>query len=240
MSDLAVCRFAYDGVVTAVLKILESDGEKSFVDQAGRNPLHWAACGGHLELVKILLTRGYDKDCKDQSNWTPLMIAISAGRGNVASYLIEQEHADVNVINSTGQCCLHYCASKNRLQLVKQLLNAGAKPDVKDWGGVTPLHRAIATENLDIAKHLLDHTITEKDVGNEEGCNKLFSTLVDLTDKQGQTPLHYACEEGNFQAATLLMNYGASVNHKDTDGRTPIDVAPDHLRMNLLKLLKAK
>lgn len=45
------------------------------------------------------------------------MIAISAGRGNVASYLIEQEHADVNVINSTGQCCLHYCASKNRLQV---------------------------------------------------------------------------------------------------------------------------
>ncbi|CAH8290974.1 Ankyrin-2, variant 3 [Schistosoma haematobium] len=208
--------------------------------QAGRNPLHWAACGGHLELVKVLLTRGFDKDCKDQSNWTPLMIAISAGRGNVASYLIEQEHADVNVINSTGQCCLHYCASKNRLQLVKQLLDAGAKPDVKDWGGVTPLHRAIATENLDIAKHLLDHTITENDVGNEEGCNKLFSTLVDLTDKQGQTPLHYACEEGNFQAATLLMNYGASINHKDTDGRTPIDVAPDHLRMNLLKLLKAK
>lgn len=27
---------------------------------------------------------------------------------------------------------------------------------------------------------------------------------------------HYACEEGNFQAATLLMKYGASINHKDT------------------------
>nr|AAW25127.1 SJCHGC00537 protein [Schistosoma japonicum] len=237
MSDLAVCRFASDGVVTAVVKILESDGEKLHVDQAGRNPLHWAAYGGHLELVKVLLAKGFDKDSKDHSNWTPLMIAVSAGRDNVASYLISQEHADVNVVNSTGQCCLHYCASKNRLQLAKQLLGAGAKPDVHDWGGITPLHRAIATENLDIAKLLLDHTATG-DVDNERVV--MFSTLVNSTDKKRQTPLHYACEEGNFQAVTLLMNYGASTDHEDLDGKTPVDVAPDHLRMNMLKLLKAK
>ncbi|VDQ04888.1 unnamed protein product [Trichobilharzia regenti] len=45
------------------------------------------------------------------------MIAVSAGRENVASYLISHENADVNVVNSTGQCCLHYCASKNRYQV---------------------------------------------------------------------------------------------------------------------------
>ncbi|CAH8606472.1 unnamed protein product [Heterobilharzia americana] len=216
MSDLAICRFAYDGVVTAVVKMLESNDNKTHVDQAGRNPLHWAACGGHLELVKVLLAKGFDKDSKDQSNWTPLMIAVSAGRENVASYLISQEHADVNAINSTGQCCLHYCASKNRLELARQLLLAGAKPNVHDWGGITPLHRAIATDNLDVAKILLDHTAIEK-----------------------QTPLHYACEEGSMQAVNLLMNYGASITDQNKDGKTPLDVSPDHLRMNILKQFKS-
>ncbi|CAH8577751.1 unnamed protein product [Heterobilharzia americana] len=238
MSDLAICRFAYDGVVTAVVKMLESNDNKTHVDQAGRNPLHWAACGGHLELVKVLLAKGFDKDSKDQSNWTPLMIAVSAGRENVASYLISQEHADVNAINSTGQCCLHYCASKNRLELARQLLLAGAKPNVHDWGGITPLHRAIATDNLDVAKILLDHTAIEKSL-DDNNPGKMFSVLVNLTDKQKQTPLHYACEEGSMQAVNLLMNYGASITDQNKDGKTPLDVSPDHLRMNILKQFKS-
>ncbi|CAH8862939.1 unnamed protein product [Trichobilharzia szidati] len=247
MSDLAVCRFAYDGVVTSVVKLLESDGNKSHVDQAGRNPLHWAACGGHLELVKVLLSRGFDKDSRDHSNWTPLMIAVSAGRENVASYLISHENADVNVVNSTGQCCLHYCASKNRYQLAKQLLECGAKADVHDWGGITPLHRAIATDHLEIAKLLLEYTSMEDDnVGNEVGENedkdtgRMYSPLVNLTDKEKATPLHYACEEGSIPAVSLLVNYGASFTCKNKDDKTPIDVAPDHLRLNILKQFKVE
>lgn len=52
-----------------------------------------------------------------QSQWTPLMIAVSAGRESLVEYLIDEAKADVNVVNSTGQCPLHYAASKNRLRV---------------------------------------------------------------------------------------------------------------------------
>ena len=46
------------------------------------------------------------------------MIAVSAGHEDVVAYLLEAGlSVDVNIINSTGQNCLHYAASKNRLSV---------------------------------------------------------------------------------------------------------------------------
>lgn len=50
-----------------------------------------------------------------QMNWTPLMIASSAGRSDVVSLLLEYG-ASANAQNSTGQSALHYAASKQRLE----------------------------------------------------------------------------------------------------------------------------
>lgn len=168
MSDLPICRFAYDGIMTSVVNLINEDEKLIFqLDQVlknnllciqcGRNCLHWAACGGNLALVKFLIEKGVDKNCKDnvsylfyiytckhflkiiqfyimyifqnmymvfilvyyQSGWTPLMIAVSAGREDVAKFLINEENVDVNVVNSTGQCSLHYAASKNRFEVSK-------------------------------------------------------------------------------------------------------------------------
>lgn len=51
-----------------------------------------------------------------KSNWTPLMIACSAGRDEIVSYVLSCG-AQVNAVNQTGQCSLHYAASKNRYKV---------------------------------------------------------------------------------------------------------------------------
>ena len=51
-----------------------------------------------------------------QTGWTPLMIAASAGRDQIVSILITCG-AQVNAVNQTGQCALHYAASKNRYEV---------------------------------------------------------------------------------------------------------------------------
>ena len=51
-----------------------------------------------------------------QSNWTPMMIAASAGRTQIVANLIGHG-AQVNAVNRTGQCPLHYAASKDRYEV---------------------------------------------------------------------------------------------------------------------------
>lgn len=53
-----------------------------------------------------------------QSNWTPLMIAVSAGRNQIVNDLLSKG-AQVNAVNKTGQCSLHYAASKDRYEVPK-------------------------------------------------------------------------------------------------------------------------
>lgn len=46
------------------------------VDSDGRTALHWAASSGALDVVRELLTHGgVEVDKRDNSQWTPLMIA---------------------------------------------------------------------------------------------------------------------------------------------------------------------
>ena len=44
--------------------------------------------------------------------WSPLIIAVSAGRDKVVHLLVELG-ADVDTVNSNGQNSLHYACSKN-------------------------------------------------------------------------------------------------------------------------------
>ena len=51
-----------------------------------------------------------------QSSWTPMMIAASAGKNQIVANLIAHG-AQVNAVNRTGQCPLHYAASKDRYEV---------------------------------------------------------------------------------------------------------------------------
>ena len=51
------------------------------------------------------------------------MIAVSAGRTEIANVLMARG-AQVNSINSTGQCPLHYASSKNRFEVKAIIFNA--------------------------------------------------------------------------------------------------------------------
>ncbi len=43
--------------------------------QDSRTPLHWAASGGHLDVVTYLLTNRAEVDKTDDSGWTALHVA---------------------------------------------------------------------------------------------------------------------------------------------------------------------
>ena len=96
-------------------------------------------------------------------------------------------------------------------QIVRILLEHSANINISDIRGATPLHRAASKGNLDVVKLLL------KFKGN-------LSLEINVKDVYGNTPLHLACEEDRREEAKLLVENGASLEVKNRETKTPLDV----------------
>ena len=56
---------------------------------AGNTPLHSAACAGHTNVVKELISHGASVEVHNENGHTPLMEAASAGHVEIAQQLLE-------------------------------------------------------------------------------------------------------------------------------------------------------
>mmetsp|Transcript_23251 Transcript_23251/g.45124 ORF Transcript_23251/g.45124 Transcript_23251/m.45124 type:complete len:93 (-) Transcript_23251:56-334(-) len=53
----------------------------------------------------------------------------------------------------------------------------------------------------------------------------------------GQTPLHFAANNGEIESIKCLIENGAEKEAKDNDGRTPLHVAAEAGKMEVVKCL---
>jgi ankyrin repeat protein len=89
----------------------------------GNTPLHIAAYGGHLEIVKKLSDRenmNFNAQNKTYGE-TPLHRAIEANAMEVFDVLVHHPKVDVNVENTDGNTPLHLAAYRRDLEIVKKL-----------------------------------------------------------------------------------------------------------------------
>ena len=83
-----IWRAADQGNIEAVKKHLDAGVDIHMLDKKyGFAPLHYAADGGHKEIVELLLAKGADVNQRDKIGMTPLDWAIRYGRKEVASIL---------------------------------------------------------------------------------------------------------------------------------------------------------
>ena len=60
---------------------------------------------------------------------------------------------------------------------------------------------------------------------------------LNLTDRQGRTPAHFACFNGHVRCLRLLIVRGADINKKAIDGYTPLDIARINDQFQCVELL---
>jgi hypothetical protein len=126
------------------------------------NEMIGAVSAGNLEAVEKLFANGTGVNVRD-SDRTPLGVAKD---GAMARWLIAHG-ADVNAADSDGQTVLMQQAGAGRMDVVRALVNAGAKLDTLStkWHS-TALTQALDAERMDVVRILRDagakdDTVTE-------------------------------------------------------------------------------
>ena len=130
-------------------------------------------------------------------------------------------------------------AAKNgHTDIVRLLLDKGAKPNISDDYGESPLKAAAYEGYKEVIKLLIDSGADPNMVdGNFDsalheaasmGHNDVIQLLLDIgvnpniSNRWGDEPLHNAARHGHIGIIQLLLNIGADPNIKNDDGETPL------------------
>jgi len=123
----------------------------SWVDLTGQTAFLRAAAAGDVDVMKLLLEHGADPSIATNAGTTPLMVAAGVNwavaetfdLGNEALFeAVKLAHAlgnDVNAVNSMGIAAIHGAANRGANDVIEYLAANGARLDVADAQGRTPL-----------------------------------------------------------------------------------------------------
>lgn len=116
---------------------------------------------------------------------------------------------DLNRVGGNGLTRLQQAIVDDDPARVSSLISLGADVNEPGLGSEPPLHRALSTNRISIARLLLN-----------------AGADVNLTDAKGQTALHKAVLQGNVTMVAQLLDSGADPNIADQDGRIALHLTP--------------
>jgi ankyrin repeat protein len=136
-------------------------GDRASIDEGGSDgftALHLAAYFGRLEVARLLLGLGADRNAVavNETRVTPLHSAVAGGHRDVAGLLLAHG-ASPNAVQHGGWTPLHSAARAGDEGIVDMLLLRGADPTRKSDEGLTAIDMAEAGGHGAIAKILRNY-----------------------------------------------------------------------------------
>ena len=225
--------------------LMENDANVHAKDNEHRTTLHRAARNGDYDLVKLLLDRNCDARALTKFGDTPFLEAVYSNNLKVVDLFAEREVDGSSDQNNLGITCVHAAAEEGNLQMLVRLLNAGAKPDLIDRVGRSPLLVAAMEGRHAVVQPLLSLGLPVDDpVGSlwtplgtacEEGYLRFVEILleneanINLAAKHtNMTPIHHAAAMRKPQIIRKLVEFGADIFSRDRYGNSALDYARTH------------
>ena len=138
---------AISGDIPTVDLLLQQGANVNMTAKFGWSALMVAAAKGHAEVIDKLIVAGADANGQDTYDWSPLMRASFAGYTAAVESLLQFQGIDINAIDDNGATALHHATTNEHMGVIFVLLENDAMVSIEDKFGMTPMDRALATNN---------------------------------------------------------------------------------------------
>eukprot|EP00951_Prasinocladus_malaysianus_P005685 scaffold40052_cov18-Prasinocladus_malaysianus.AAC.2 len=231
----------FERMVGFLLQAVPKESRDDFCrmqDSLGYTGLHYAAQGGFLRILELLIDESTDSvnlvNVVSLDGHSALSLAVKGGYTKEFAVKLLEAGAEQGD-GQGGHTALHWACKGGHADTAQMLTDADMPPsqrranvNAKDPDGNTPLILAVqssAGANLNVVQHLLD-----------AGADINFP----IAGSQG-TVLHWACEHGQEAIVMLLVKNKAACNALNGDGETPfmVGVTPQDRHLDAMRALQA-
>lgn len=185
--------------------------------------------------------REFKKTNQHQNNLVYQKFAEYLISEGIKTFTEEEKGTEDTYIHEYKRFPIHIAAGNGYLDLLKILIEHNSDVNRKAENGCTPLLLAVEMEDIDVIKELLKNN-ADINLQNDEEVSPLtysiyfqkdISIVKELLENgakveyttQKYTPLMIASNLENIEVMKLLLEYGANVNTKTTDGQSALELA---------------
>ncbi|KAJ4745409.1 Ankyrin repeat protein family-like protein [Rhynchospora pubera] len=238
-------RVGHRGIVNKL--ILSEPSLMGIVDAEGISPLYLATMTNDLEIVQIHTREDPSLvSCSGPKGQTALHASVLEHTG-IARDLLEWNKSLATEVDDSGNTPLHYAASVGNLGTVKLLLeHEESAAFIANKYGNFPIQIAAIWGRALVIKELIEQFPDSDELLDKHGWNILhiaiicgtgniighirhndtFLRMLNARDYQGNTPLHLAAEEGEYQIVRFLISMNmVCTSIMNREGLTPVDLA---------------
>ncbi|KAE8608961.1 hypothetical protein XENTR_v10011676 [Xenopus tropicalis] len=256
------CTYGHEDCVKALVYYDLNSCKIDTVNEKGDTPLHIAARWGYQGIIEVLLENGANTDIQNKRKETPMQCALN----EKILTLMETVYVTNDRRQSISESLSKSLQSEDAISESSQSSLSSASPDTRPedvkskYKEVEKLLRAVSDGDLEMVRYLLewvDDDFEEDDspVGNREFCHPLCQCTkcgpaqkrlskipqnglnVNVTSRDGFTPLHISALQGHLVLVCLLLKHGASVDVKNGNRALPLHLACHKGHLEVVKTL---
>ena len=157
---------------------------------------------------------GMDPNTRDCNGYTPLYYAVRGGYKDCVKALLNCRADPELPVDNDGNKAVHQSARKNDRNILKLLLEYGARREDKEMSGKTPMDIALREDLSHILELLLE-----------------FQVTLNRQDEENNNPMHIIACFGSYKCAEFLLRQAQvdvafeQLKNENLDGETPISIA---------------
>uniref|UniRef100_A0A6B2LIB1 Uncharacterized protein n=1 Tax=Arcella intermedia TaxID=1963864 RepID=A0A6B2LIB1_9EUKA len=155
---------------------------------------------------------------------TALHKSCQFGHKNVSLFLLKNG-AKVDERDGMGWYPIHCAALGTHCEVVDLLVDKGHDVNALNSDMNSAIHYLVRTEYSSKLKKTLDHLL-------QRGAN------INITNANGDTPLHLVVEKNQLEMASYLLKKGSSLTITNKRNLTPLQLAKDLNRKEMISIIE--